>query len=165
MVRLCYDIIPASPSLSRLRNIVQGMEGSHQPIDPRFDHVISGGENQHTIERSPPCNRPAHVSKFLNYFRFVIATVCDWFSSLIKASSIAAHSAEHYSRSLSKCECQILVHLVTILSRTFTRMLLFSVEMTKIDIGFKNLQLIARVVDAIKDALNSDFKICDEHEV
>ncbi|KAK6046900.1 hypothetical protein COOONC_15592, partial [Cooperia oncophora] len=73
--------------------------------------------------------------------RFVVVTVCEWFICFLKASTIYPQSAEHLSRTLSKF------------------------EMTRLDVSFKNLQLIAKVVDAVIDTLNEASQVGDENKV
>ncbi|KAK5976327.1 VWFA domain-containing protein [Trichostrongylus colubriformis] len=72
---------------------------------------------------------------------FVIVTVCEWFSCFLKSVTVCSESAEYLSRSLSKF------------------------QMTRLDVSFKNLSLIAGVVDAVMEALKNASHVVEENEV
>ncbi|PIO74103.1 hypothetical protein TELCIR_03904 [Teladorsagia circumcincta] len=87
-------------------------------------------------------DRPmAPFVKEINTDGFVVVTVCEWFSCFVKSATVYPESAEHLSRSLSKF------------------------QMTRLDVSFKNLQLIAKVVDAVIETMKEASQVGDEHEV
>ncbi|WKX90319.1 hypothetical protein Q1695_009285 [Nippostrongylus brasiliensis] len=74
-----------------------------------------------------------------NIQRFVVVTICEWISFVINTVAVSPNSAEHYSRTIS--------------------------QFNRTAIGFKNLQLIAKVVDAIVTTLKEASHLGGENEV